>query len=183
MEEFRDLDSYYSVSNTGKVKSKRSGKLMSVHTDSRGRGYKYVTLSYDGTKRSFQVHRLVALLFVPNPNNYPCVNHKDENPSNNNVSNLEWYSYSYNLSYGTKIHREHITKKLKNSKNAPKAVIQMDLEGNYINEFPSANEAARTLNLVNSHIIDCCNHKICQNSKGYTWTVQTVGGFKFSWKF
>jgi hypothetical protein len=45
---------------------------------------------------------LVALHFIPNPNNYPCVNHKDENKDNNKENNLEWCSRSYNINYGTR---------------------------------------------------------------------------------
>ena len=88
MEEFRDLDQYYAVSNFGRVLSKRSNKILRPHLDSRKKGYQYVTLNYDGTKKTKQIHRLVASLFVPNPNNYPIINHKDENPSNNCVDNL-----------------------------------------------------------------------------------------------
>ncbi len=48
------------------------------------------------------VHRLVAKAFIPNPNNYPCVNHKDENKSNNHADNLEWCTYKYNVQYSLK---------------------------------------------------------------------------------
>lgn len=182
MEEFRDLDDYYSVSNTGNVRSKRSGKLLKSHLDSKKKGYKYITLNYNGVKRSHQIHRLVAKLFLPNPHNYPCVNHKDENPSNNAVQNLEWCSYSYNLSYGTKVERELSTKIAVKSNNAPKKVLQKDLQGNIIREFSSANEAGRLLGIKNVHIRNCCNQKVCKDSKGYSYIVKTAGGFKFSWK-
>lgn len=180
MEEFRDLDSYYAVSNYGRIKSKRTGKIMSPHSDSKKKGYKYIKLSYDGINKYRQVHRLVALLFLPNPMGYPCVNHKDENPSNNCVDNLEWCSYSYNLSYGTKIDREHATKVENGTCNAPKPVIQIDKEGNVINTFSSASQAGKVLHIPSTHIIDCCNNKICHSSKG-TWTTRTAGGFKFTW--
>lgn len=181
MEEFRELDSYYLVSNKGRIKSKRSNKILKTHFDSKKRGYVYITLNYDGIKRSYQVHRLVANLFLPNPNNYPCINHKDENPSNNNVENLEWCTYSYNLSYGSKTTRELNTKKMNKSINAPKKVIQKDLDGNFIKEFSSVNEAAKILNLGSSHIINCCNGEVQKDSKGYLYKTKTVGGFKFSW--
>lgn len=181
MEEFRDLDNYYSVSNEGRVKSKRSGKILKTHPDSKGKGYKYITLNYDGIKRTYQVHRLVAKLFLPNPCNYPCVNHKDENPNNNDVKNLEWCTYSYNLSYGSKTSRELHTKRMNNSPNAPKGVIQMDLNGNIIREFFSANEAGRVLGIHSTHIIDCCNQKVKKDSKGYMYITRSAGGFKFSW--
>lgn len=181
MEEFRDLDNYYSVSNEGSIKSKRSGKILKTHFDSKNKGYKYITLNYNGVKKSYQVHRLVAKLFLPNPNNYPCVNHKDENPSNNRVENLEWCTYSYNLSYGSKTNRELHTKVIKCSPNAPKRVAQMDLNGNIIKEFSSASEASRVLNIPSTHIIDCCNQRVIRDSRGYLYTTRTAGRFKFSW--
>ena len=181
MEEFRELDSYYLVSNKGRIKSKRSNKILRTHFDSKRKGYEYITLNYDGVKKSYQVHRLVAKLFLPNPHNYPCINHKDENPSNNCVENLEWCTYSYNLSYGSKTQRELNTKRENNTMNAPKKVIQKSREGIFIREFPSANDAAKTLNLGVSHIIDCCNGKIHKDSKGYLYKTKTVRGFKFSW--
>ena len=55
------------------------------------------------------VHRVVADAFIPNPNNYPCINHKDENPANNKVENLEWCTYKYNNNYGTFAERRRKT--------------------------------------------------------------------------
>ena len=181
MEEFRDLDNYYAVSNEGRIKSKRTEKILNPHSDSKHKGYKYITLNYNGVKKTYQVHRLVAKLFLPNPNNYPCVNHKDENPSNNKVDNLEWCTYSYNLSYGSKTSRELNTKRIQNCKNAPKKIVQKDLYNNVIREFSSANEASRILNIPNSSIIDCCNQKVRRDSKGYLYTIKSAGGYKFSW--
>ena len=62
-------------------------------------GYKMVDLHYNGTRKRFYVHRLVAETFIPNQNNLPCVNHKDENPLNNSVNNLEWCNHQYNVTY------------------------------------------------------------------------------------
>jgi hypothetical protein len=59
-------------------------------------GYYYVDLCKNGTQKTFKVHRLVALTYIPNPNNYPCVNHKDRNRKNNNLNNLEWCTQMYN---------------------------------------------------------------------------------------
>lgn len=66
-----------------------------------GMPYKQVVLYKNKEHKTVAVHRLVAEAFIPNPDNLPQVNHKDENPSNNNVSNLEWCTCKYNVNYGT----------------------------------------------------------------------------------
>ena len=80
-------------------------------------GYKRVGLSKNGQTQFFFVHRLVAEAFVPNPNNYSIVNHKDENPSNNCADNLEWCSIEYNSNYGGRNRKlsESIKKYIKNN--------------------------------------------------------------------
>ena len=62
-------------------------------------GYHRITLCHKGKTKRFQLHRLVALVYLPNPDNFPIVNHKDGNPHNNHVSNLEWCTYSHNLQH------------------------------------------------------------------------------------
>lgn len=118
----------YEISNNGKVKSlsryakcvshnKPITRLTSEHLltptiSLRGKqGYPCVTLSKNGVYKRFLIHRLVAQAFIPNPNNLPCVNHKDENPLNNNVENLEWCTYAYNNCYGTRNKRISEAKK------------------------------------------------------------------------
>lgn len=95
----------YQVSNFGRVRSifSRWGKrayprIMKGSIDSHG--YVQVTISINGERKLMFVHRLVAKAFIPNPLNLEMVNHKDENPLNNNVDNLEWCTRSYNNSYG-----------------------------------------------------------------------------------
>lgn len=90
----------YSVSTDGQVKS-HHGKEKILSQSDNGNGYKKVYLSMPYEKRKMFVHRLVALAFIPNPNDLPFINHKDENPSNNNVDNLEWCDQKYNMNYGT----------------------------------------------------------------------------------
>lgn len=62
--------------------------------------YKQVVLYKNKKHKTVAVHRLVAEAFIPNPDNLPQVNHKDENPSNNNVNNLEWCTCKYNMGMG-----------------------------------------------------------------------------------
>lgn len=118
-------EGFYQVSNLGRVKSldryievtnKRGtlyrrpikGRLLSLNNVNDD--YISVTLTKDSIGISYSVHRLVAQAFIPNPDNLPQVNHKDENPSNNCVDNLEWCTAKYNSNYGTR--REKLSKSL-----------------------------------------------------------------------
>ena len=102
----------YEVSNTGRVRSLDKydsmnrflrGRILRLFTD--GLGYLRAQLYSNSKRKSFLVHRLVAQAFIPNPDNLPQVNHRDENPSNDNVDNLEWCDGKYNVNYGTRIDR------------------------------------------------------------------------------
>lgn len=104
------FDGMYEVSNMGRVKSckrtrkSKAGSLSNVQERilkqrSDKNGYKEIALSKDGKLHFFRCHRLVAMAFIPNPNHFPVINHKDEDVTNNMVSNLEWCSVSYNTRY------------------------------------------------------------------------------------
>lgn len=108
-EEWRDIEGYpnYRVSNLGRVKSlnyNHTGKEKVLKAGT-NKGYLRVVLCKNGKKKRFQVHRIVAMAFLPNLHNYPQVNHMDENPLNNCVENLEWCTAQYNSNYGTRIER------------------------------------------------------------------------------
>lgn len=132
----------YQVSNLGRVKSlkydKENGKIMRPYKTTKG--YLQIDLSLDGRKREnrlhLAVHRLVAEAFIPNPNNLPQVNHKDENKENNCVYNLEWCTNEYNATYGTK--SERVAQKRR------KPVYSIDEDGN-IEEFGGLRIAGRAM--------------------------------------
>ena len=114
MEEiWKDIEGYeslYMVSSLGRVKSLGNGnsnksKLKIMKTTLNHKGYPMIKLCKEGVGKGFSVHRLVAKAFIPNPNNLPQVNHKDENKQNNCVENLEWCTNEYNHNYGTRIER------------------------------------------------------------------------------
>lgn len=178
---WKDINGYegkYQISNYGRVKSiKRPTNNQYCREDyllkqkvSRT-GYYSVGLSDECKKQKwFLVHRLVATAFIPNPNNLPQVNHKDENPSQNCVWNLEWCDSKYNNSYGNhaKVYEKEIFKK--NRPDRSKAVIQYDLNGKPINKYPSISEAERVTGIKNSHISYCCSKKYGNRTAGgYKW--------------
>lgn len=152
---WKDIIGYeglYQVSNFGRVKSFKFGKERILKPGTNKYGYLIVILCKNGKVKHFYVHRLVAEAFIPNPHNYPCVNHKDECKTNNNVNNLEWCTYTYNNNYGTKI--ERISKNRDTSKYF-KPILQYTLDGVFVREWKSIAEAGRN-GFNQGHITDCC---------------------------
>ena len=122
--------------------------------------------SIEGKMKSFTVHRLVSLAFIPNPDNLPEVNHKDECKTNNNVSNLEWCSKSYNINYGTR--NERCGEKNLNRKDQSRPVKQFTKDGRFITDYPSIAEAERQTGFDQTAISKCCNGKQ-KSAYGYIW--------------
>lgn len=165
MEVWKDIkgyEGYYQISNLGNVKScnrqiKRLNHLKNLKeklkksTLDKGTGYYCVVLSKNNKRNKCYIHRLVAEAFIPNPDNLPFVNHKDETRTNNRIENLEWCTPLYNNTYGT------LLKRLKNLKG--KIIYQYDLEGHFIKKWESSMEISRTLKLSQSNIIKCCKGK------------------------
>lgn len=120
-------------------------------------GYKMIRLP-DGTRK--YVHRVVAETFIPNSNNYPIINHKDENPSNNRVENLEWCDKSYNAIWGTSTERG-IAKRIK-------SVSKYDGNGNHIQSYPSIAEAARQNNTSKGNIFSALD-KPNRKAANFIW--------------
>ena len=128
-------------------------KIMKLGTNYQG--YKTIILCKNKIQTGKNVHRLVAEAFIENPYNLEEVNHKDENPSNNNVDNLEWCSHKYNINYGIR----------------GKKTIQYDLQGNKIKEWNSAKEASDKLVISANSICSCRAGKL-KMAGGYIWTYQ-----------
>lgn len=115
-----------------------------------------------------KVHRLVAQAFIPNPKNYPIINHKDENPSNNHINNLEWCTLIYNRNYGTANERLIETRNRNKTHGMEKPILQYNFNGELVNKYRSAQAAAREFNKSASHIISCALGKR-QSAYGYIW--------------
>lgn len=129
-ENIKGLEGKYQVSNMGRVKSLRNNKILKNSISNN----MYARVNLCGKTRT--VHRLVAEAFIPNPNNYPFVNHKDENKANANVNNLEWCTAKYNLEYNGGKERRAIPRRIK--------VYSIDANG-VIEHFESITEAARVV--------------------------------------
>ena len=177
MEEiWKDIAGYegkYQVSNLGRVRS-----LPRTFLDVNGRrqifkgcvlkrilrknGYMVVTFYGSGKFHQMMIHRLVAGAFIPNPNNLPMINHKDEDKTNNHVDNLEWCSAQYNSTYNN-IH-------YRNKEKRRKAVIQMTLDDEFVAEYESVREAERQTGFRNSNISAACRgEKKTKQSYGFHW--------------
>lgn len=154
MEEWRDIKGYegdYQVSSYGRIKSLKWGKEKILKLRKDKKGYTVVTLSKNSKTILKKVHRLVAETFMPNPNNYPQVNHKDENKSNNNINNLEWCTNEYNRNYGTR--NDRATKGIIKAKGKK---IRCITTGEIFNTIA---EGARKYNLHRSNLTICCQGK------------------------
>lgn len=164
----------YRVTKSGKVFSYRQGKILkplSVVLDSNG--YPIVRLYTDnrGKARTIAVHRLIADTFISNPDNLPCINHKDEDKTNNSVENLEWCTKAYNNCYNGKAVK--IGLKLRDSNPRKKAVNQI-LDGQIINTFKSIREAARFIGKATYDSNIYTGIKTHQIRYGYYWEYANV---------
>lgn len=111
-----------------------------------GMPYKQVVLYKNKEHKTVAVHRLVAETFIPNPDNLPQVNHKDENPSNNNVSNLEWCTCKYNVNYGTATDRRAL--KTRNNAYNQKPVICLNTNIVYRNSCEAERKTGIKANTI-----------------------------------
>jgi len=185
----------YEISNLGRVKSlgnnkTRKEKILKPVKDRKG--YLVVSLCQNGSMKTCKIHRLVAQAFIPNPENKPQVNHKNEIKTDNRAENLEYCTAKENLNYGT--HNERVAKALKGRKQSQEhiekrvkakkgrklsqehieklsiAIVQMDLQGNFIAVHQSSRQIERDLGFDNGYIIKCCKGKL-------------KTAYKFKWEY
>lgn len=170
MEIWKDIPGYeglYQVSNYGRVKSleriiiRKNGKLQTIKEKIMkpflGKDkHLYVCFRKNNYNNHYQIHRLVALVFILNPHCYEVVHHIDYNPQNNMVDNLMWMSREEH----TAIHA---------TENNSKTVFQYTLDGELVAVWESASEAAKQLGFQESAISNCCLGKR-KTHKGYRWS-------------
>ena len=169
---------YYLVSNLGRVKSvlpTTGANKRIIRQHQNHKGYLMVSLYSLGHTKTYSVHRLVAKEFIPNPNELPQVNHKDENKQNNCVENLEWCDSKYNNNYGSK--RKRLSDNMKN-RETPKPRIPVkcySLSGVLLSTYSSLLEAQKATK-INAENISLCIRGKYKQVGGYQWT--TIGDDK-----
>lgn len=165
------FEGYYEVSNYGNVRSldrttiykngrvhHTAGRHLAISLNSQG--YRKTIFSVNGKHATPRVCRLVAMAFIPNPNNFPQVNHKDENKLNDCADNLEWCDCKYNNNYGTAPMRRIEGRK--------KPINQFTLDGQFVCRWSCASDAEKKTGVYHSHIAQCCKGKFKQMG-GYVW--------------
>lgn len=163
---------HYKASTDGRIWSDYSNKFL-VSSRVSG-GYTSVELFENGSSKRITVHRLIALTFLPNPNNLPCINHKNEIRDDNHVSNLEWCTHKYNSNYGNckakiKANRKLSPEKLRKVQLAGiKAVSRQVKNVSTGEEFQSVISASRKYKVNAAHISEVCKGKR-KSAGGYKW--------------
>lgn len=168
MEQWKDIEGYeglYQISSYGRVKSlgndkTRKEKILTPHPNEIG--YQRVGLRKNGKQKWERIHRLVAKAFIPNPNNYPQINHKDECKTNNAVENLEWCTSQYNNTYNGR----HLKVGRKVAKTREKRVYLYSLNKELISEFSSLSNASKATKINKAYISLGC----ATTNKGYIWS-------------
>lgn len=145
MKDIKGYEGLYAITSCGRVWSYRSKKFLK--SSFQGNGYAKIQLSKNNIRKNCLIHRLVAEAYLPNINNLPEVNHKDEVKSHNWINNLEWCDAKYNKNYGARTRRA-IEKQMKK-------VICVETG----EVFDGINDAARKTGLNAGHISQVCNKK------------------------
>lgn len=189
--DIKDFEGLYQVSNFGRVRSLghdkwHKGRIIKPHYDGR-KHYLFVQIYKNKNSKKINVHRLVAETFIPNPQNLPQVNHKDEDKINNCVWNLEWCTNKYNINYNNKsamkraiktryerydikelVAKIKATKLANHSYSAERAVNQFTWGGTFIKRYPSSVAAMKETG-AQMHVIGrCCKGK-CKQAGGFIW--------------
>lgn len=151
MKDIKGYEGLYAITPEGEVYGYKRRRFLKPASEKNG--YLRVCLCRDGEMKWYLVHRLVAEAFIPNPENLPQVNHKDENKTNNCLQNLEWCDAKYNNNYGT-----HIEK-------IKKPILQYTLNGEFVSEWQSATDVG----IVARYNINKCLTGKNKTAYGYAW--------------
>ena len=170
---WKDIAGYeglYQISNLGNVRSmnhRGHGVVKNLIPKCNNCGRLWVELRKNGSGKYMLVHRLVALAFIPNPNNYPQINHIDENPKNNLVENLEWCTALYNVQFYNERHPDKRHAPRGPNKNI-RAVNQISPDGQVVKTWSNSKEVMRELGWSDWSISECCRGNR-RSAYGFTW--------------
>ena len=175
METWKPIDGYpnYEVSNFGKVRSlnwHNEHKTRELFLKPHNKGYRQVELANDDGKKMFLVHRLVATAFIPNPNNYPQVNHIDADRTNNTAKNLEWCTQSQNMRYAYSLPQNKGL--VRRGKRRGEKVLQLTLDGKIVATWEDARTIKVQTGMSDWSIAECCSGKR-KTAYGYKWQYGT----------
>lgn len=183
-EMWRDIAGYegrYRISNFGNVRSLFFENERNVSKWKKPNGYLCVTLKKNGNKKSLYVHRLVAQAFIENKQNFPQVNHINENKEDNNACNLEWCTAKYNVNFGNGIKRRNSSFGYKNrvfdkdkmARRKKFSVIQLDVNDNVIKVWKWAGDFVKETGIGRtSGIYACCRGKR-NTAYGFKWRFES----------
>lgn len=179
MEFIPGFNNRYAVDKEGRVYSynsyhARKTEYAEIYGRINKHGYVQIRLTrFAGDKiKTYLIHRLVAITYLPNPENKPQVNHKNGKKHDNRLCNLEWATRSENKRHsidvlGEKPSRGGLGKRGKDNKNS-KPIGQYSLSGELIRRFDSIAQASEELNISGGHICSTANGKL-KSHKGYLW--------------
>lgn len=179
-EEWKDIKGFegvYQISNLGRIKSfkkYKDGYILS-NKNSKG-GYFSIVLKDCKKEKHTRVHRLVAETFIPNPNNFPVVNHIDGNKQNNRVDNLEWCTIKHNVNHAIK-RNKHMLKGMKryNQYTKPREICQYSSEGELMAIYPNSKLAQKITGVCARNILQVANKTqykpgmVRKQAGGYIW--------------
>lgn len=161
------FDGIYEVSSCGRVRNATNGNIITPKHNNRG--YVQIRLNKCGKTHYWLLHRLVAFAFIPNPENLPQINHKDENKDNNCVDNLEWCTNLYNRHYGNGYQRSVDNHDyLALAEQNKRKVRQYDLSGNLIKDWVGVKDIQKATGIGESNIRRCCYGR-GKSAGGYVW--------------
>lgn len=158
----------YEVSDLGRVRNAKSGRMLKPCRHKLG--YMSVMLYKEKEPRRHNIHRLVAMAFIDNPNGFGVVNHIDENKANNKVDNLEWCSVEHNMRHGTL--QERLSNMRGHDGRNKKPVAQIREDGQVVKIFESVAQASRETKTARASIYLSCrgNNK---KANGFYWSYAT----------